>query len=388
MAMKNTEVAWLLGGIGLGTGLMYLLDPNQGRRRRSYLRDQTVRAGHAISECMDTTTRDVRNRAQGLAAEAGSRLRRDEAPDEVLVERVRSAMGRAVSHPHAIQVTAEGGRITLSGPVLAGEVDGLIAAVSRVRGVRAVENRLEVHQHPGNVPALQGGSTRPGRYGLARENWPPATRLLVGTAGSALAVYGAIRRDALGAGLGIAGLGMVARSATNLPVDRLTGVGAGRRAIEFQKAINIAAPIEEVYAFCITYENWPRFMSHVREVHGEGQQSHWVVDGPGGVPVSWDAMVTQFVPNEVLAWKSVEGSMIQQAGIMRFDRNPDGTTRVEIRMSYNPPAGAIGHAFATLLGANPERQMDEDFNRLKSLIEEGKTSAPDQGEVTRDQLAA
>jgi uncharacterized membrane protein len=73
---------------------------------------------------------------------------------------------------------------------------------------------------------------------------------------------------------------------------------------------------------------------------------------------------------------------------MRFDANPDGSTRVSIRMAYNPPAGAIGHAVAKFFGADPKRQMDEDFNRLKSLIEEGKTSTPEAGEVTREQLAA
>jgi hypothetical protein len=44
-------------------------------------------------------------------------------------------------------------------------------------------------------------------------------------------------------------------------------------------------------------------------------------------------------------------------------------------MSYNPPAGAIGHAIATLFGADPKRAMDEDMLRLKSLLEEGKTRA-------------
>jgi uncharacterized membrane protein len=379
----------LIGGIGLGAGVTYLLDPNLGRRRRAYLRDQAVRARHLASDCMETTGRDLRNRAIGVAAETRARLRREEVSDEVLAERVRAAMGRLVSHPHAIHVLALDGRVTLTGPILAREEDQFLATVSHVRGVRGVENLLVRHQKSGDVPALQGESDRPHRYGTARANWPPTTRVLAGATGGALTWYGAARRGAAGTALAIGGLGLLARAVTNLRTDRLTGMGAGRRAIELRKTIHIAAPPGEVYAFCITYENWPRFMQHVHEISGdEWSQTHWVVDGPGGMPVSWDAVVTQFVPDQLLAWKSVEGSMIEQAGLMRFDPNPDGSTRLDIRLSYNPPAGALGHAFATLLGANPKRQMDEDFGRLKSLIEDGRTSAPNKGGVTRETLAA
>lgn len=376
-------------GAGLGAGLMFLLDPNYGRRRRAYLRDQATHAGRVIVRSAGKTARDFRNRAVGVASKSRVRIRREPVSDEVLVERVRSAMGRVVSHPHPIRVTAADGRITLSGPVLASEETSLLSTVSRVPGVKGVEHHLERHEQPGRVSALQGEPHRAGRTRMGQANWPPTQRLLVGAAGGALAIYGATRRGAAGAALGLTGLGLLARAATNLDAERLTGLGAGRRAIDLHKTIHIAAPIEEVFAFCVTYENWPKFMAHVREIRSDGgAQSHWVVDGPAGMSVSWDAIITEFVPNERLAWKSVEGSMIEQTGVMRFEQDPDGTTRLDLRLSYNPPAGAIGHAFATLTGANPERQMDEDFARLKSLIEEGRTSAEGKGEFVRDQLAA
>src|SRR5439155_11909181 len=96
----------LVGGAGFGAALMYLLDPNRGRRRRAYLRDQAIHAGHKIATAADKGARDLRNRAVGAVAAAGSRFRADDASDEVLVERVRSAIGRVVSHPHAIRVSA------------------------------------------------------------------------------------------------------------------------------------------------------------------------------------------------------------------------------------------------------------------------------------------
>ena len=134
----------LVGGVGLGAALMYLLDPDRGRRRRHLMRDQLVHAGRVAGHSLQTSSHDLRNRARGVAAAARSRVTPDHADDVVIVERVRSALGRAVSHPGALTVTADQGRVTLGGPVLAGEVDALLGAVRAVRGVRDVENRLEV----------------------------------------------------------------------------------------------------------------------------------------------------------------------------------------------------------------------------------------------------
>ncbi len=90
-----------------------------------------------------------------------------------------------------------------------------------------------------------------------------------------------------------------------------------------------------------------------------------------GVCMEWDAVITRDVPNELLAWKSVEGAAVQSAGIVRFGQNEDGTTSVQVKLSYNPPAGAIGHAIASLFGSNPKTELDEDLMRMKSSIETG-----------------
>jgi uncharacterized membrane protein len=259
-----------LGAFGMGVALMYFLDPGRGARRRALVRDKIVHGLHKTEDAAETTARDLRNRAQGLAAE--------------------------------------------------------------VRG--------------------------------------PAARLLVGAAGGALALAGGRRRDALGAGLSVAGLALISRSATNIELRRL--LGGGRRGIEVQKAINIGAPLDAVFAFFTDYDNFPRFMSHVREVRDTGDgRSHWVVDGPAGVPVEWDAVITKLEPNEVLAWKSVHGSVIRSAGIIRFAQNEDGTTRVDLKMTYNPPAGSIGHAASKLLRADPKKQLDDDLARAKTFLETG-----------------
>jgi osmotically-inducible protein OsmY len=129
------DLTVLAGGIGLGAALMYMLDPDRGARRRALVRDKLVSAAHKTADGLGATTRDLRNRAVGLAAQSRSVLGGAEATDEVLRERVRSKMGRVVSHPSSIEVTANGGRVTLRGPILAREVDELLSCVSSVEGV-------------------------------------------------------------------------------------------------------------------------------------------------------------------------------------------------------------------------------------------------------------
>ena len=368
----------LLGGIGLGGALMYFLDPDRGTLRRKRVRDRLVHARSVASEGLGTTGRDLGNRVRGLAATTRSHLRSDDADDRIIEERVRNEIGRVVSHPSALTVTAEQGRVTLSGPVLAREFDDLLARVRKVRGVTDVGNRLEVHEAADGVPGLQGGVRRTGgEFELRQENWTPAARLATSVIGGAIALYGARRRDAAGAALGLAGLALFARGATNNQFKRLTGVGGGRRAVDVQKTINVTAPVETVFGFFTEWESWPRWMSHVRQITASGargavgERTHWVVDGPAGTTLEWDAEPTRFVPNEEIAWKTVEDAAVEHAGVLRFDRNADGSTRVHIRMSYNPPAGAVGHAVAALLGRDPRHQMDDDLAQLKTTIETG-----------------
>src|SRR5438128_11922891 len=123
MLMKRNLT--LIGCVGLGAGLMYLLVPDRGRRRRTLLRDRAVHLRNQTRDGLDTAWRDLRNRTRGLAAGARSRLRRERVDDEVLRERVRAKLGRSVSHPHAIEVAAHQGFITLRGHILAGEAGRL-----------------------------------------------------------------------------------------------------------------------------------------------------------------------------------------------------------------------------------------------------------------------
>ncbi|MCI0338784.1 MAG: SRPBCC family protein [Acidobacteria bacterium] len=367
--MKGSQI---LMGLGLGAGLMYMLDPNRGKRRRAQVRDKVVYTLNVADKAIGKASRDLNNRLAGLEAEVKSIFRSEDVDDDVLKARVQTRLGRLVSHPHAIKVECKEGKVTLSGHVLAHEVDALLHGVFSVDGVTEVLEKLEAHAQAGNIPDLQGGRERNRRrFELMQSNWAPGPRLLAGTAGGALALYGARRHDILGRALEIAGLALFSRGLTNLEMRDLIGLSGGP-GIGIQKAINVNAPIEKVYEVWNRHEDFPHFMSRVLEVKklGDGRY-HWKVAGPAGIPVEWEAVITKQTPNEMLAWESVEGSMIEQKGIVRFQANGSGGTRVEVKMSYHPPAGAAGHALAKLFGADPKSEMTADLMRMKSFIETG-----------------
>lgn len=382
------NTAWRWAGVaGVGAGLMYFLDPGRGRRRRAAVRDRAAGIAHTTSRAAGKTWRDLSHRAQGVAAVTGRLVRRgkEDRSDQVLEARIRTKLGRASSHPGAINVTVRKGRVRLDGSILDREFKRVMSAVWGVKGVEQVEEHLERHKTTGGAPALQGGSGRAGeRFELAQRNWTPAIRAAVGIAGAGLLGYALKERKWPWAFAGLAGAAMLTRATTNREMKRILGAGR-RRGIDFQKTIHIVAPVAEVFRYWSKYENFPKFMRNVRELRDLGNgRSHWVAAGPAGVPVSWDAEITERIENRVLAWKSTPGSMIENAGIVRFVPDRE-STRVTIRLSYNPPAGQLGHIVASLFGADPKREIDEDLARLKSLIEEGKTSV--RGEtIGREQI--
>jgi uncharacterized membrane protein len=279
-----------IGASAVGAGLMYLLDPQRGRRRRALLRDKVVSTTNEMGDEATAEARHLRHRARGLLARARS----------LVLGRHRAGRRTAGS---------------AWAPVIAG-VGGVTLATA----------------------ALRSG------------------RRIVGTV------------------LGLAGLGAIAEGSggAKAALKRLPGLGPGPRALTVRRTIIVNAPVDRVFEAWTHYENFPQFMSHVREVQARaGGRSRWVVAGPGGFSVEWETEVTAEVPEQVVAWRTVPGSRVDHAGIVRFDPVPGGT-RVEIRMTYSPPGGTVGHAVATFLG-DPERAMEEDLRDFAALLEDGRT---------------
>jgi uncharacterized membrane protein len=177
-------------------------------------------------------------------------------------------------------------------------------------------------------------------------------------------------RASIAALLAVSGGALLARAVTNLDLRSL--VGLGPRGITVQKTITVEAPVETVFAFWTNFQNFPRFMSRVRDIRRITEnRSAWTVAGPGGVPVQWIAEVVRAVPHQLIEWRSTAESAVRHNGMVRFENDGVHGTRVNVRLAYVPPAGAFGHAVARLFGADPKSEMDADLMRMKTLIETG-----------------
>ncbi|MCA7086477.1 YtxH domain-containing protein [Cupriavidus sp. DB3] len=141
----------------VGAAIMYLFDPQSGRRRRAELRDKAEASRHDMQDLAEKQAKRITDRMQGIAAKVRSAtgLGKHSADDNTIAERVRAEMGRLVGHPGAIDVAVVGGRVWLSGHILSAEHEALIAAVRAIAGVQDVDDRLTVHEEAGNVPELQ-----------------------------------------------------------------------------------------------------------------------------------------------------------------------------------------------------------------------------------------
>ena len=155
--------------------------------------------------------------------------------------------------------------------------------------------------------------------------------------------------------------------------------GNGTHGIHAKGSCLVNRAPEEVYAFWRNFQNFPRFMRHVESVQDLGDgRSHWKVKGPAGTEVEWDATMIADVPNEVITWRSLEGSDVDNAGAVRFERAPGNRgTIVKVNLEYNPTAGILGSMVAKLFGEEPEQQLDDDLRRFKQVMEVGEVVVSD-----------
>jgi uncharacterized membrane protein len=159
--------------------------------------------------------------------------------------------------------------------------------------------------------------------------------------------------------------------------DRLSPVASVARGegIKVERDVRVNRPIVEVYHFWRRLENLPRFMDHLESVTViDENRSHWVAKAPAGTKVEWDATIHNEIENELIAWRSLPGSDVDNAGSVHF--TPVGqSTQVRVVLSYDPPAGRVGAVVAKLLGEEPGQQVEDDLRRFKQVMEAGEAPA-------------
>jgi uncharacterized membrane protein len=156
-------------------------------------------------------------------------------------------------------------------------------------------------------------------------------------------------------------------AATGLPVTDEDDVLVGR-------TVSIYRSRQELYDFWRDFRNLPLFMENIESVQVlDGNRSHWVVRGPAGSDLEWDSVITEDVPGEIIAWRSVEGASVANSGRVEFrDSSNARGTIVSVTIAYDPPGGKIGQAFAKIFRREPAIQARHELRRFKQLMETGE----------------
>jgi uncharacterized membrane protein len=228
---------------------------------------------------------------------------------------------------------------------------------------------------------MRDEQARSGRNISEAERWASMA------AGIGMAAYGVSRRRP--SGWIVAGLGAmlfrrglsghchtyemlgVNTAGTGEDTRRALGGSAGAHVDE---SVTINKPISELYRFWRNLENLPRFMSHLESVERVTDTlSRWRARGPAGSDIEWNAEIINEVPDQVIGWKSIEGSDVVSAGSVNFDEVAGGT-RVRVRLQYSPPGGKVGAAVARMMGSDPATQIREDLRRFKQMLETGEVA--------------
>lgn len=236
-------------------------------------------------------------------------------------------------------------------------------------------------------PASAPSSRFSGRYGgISGVNVSSNERWISSIAGGALAMYG-LKRGGLGGTVLLAlGGALVYRGATGhcsgyaaLGINTADH-GPARPKQYFEHGIHVEESVTinkrpwDLYAYWKNFENLPRFMAHLQDVKKiDDKRSHWVAKAPAGTTVEWDAEIINDEPNALIAWRSLGGATVDNAGSVRFIPGMgDRGTVVRVVLDYIPPAGRLGAMVAKLFGEEPHAQVREDLRRFKQLMETGE----------------
>lgn len=146
------------------------------------------------------------------------------------------------------------------------------------------------------------------------------------------------------------------------------------KGVHVVRAITIDRPVEELYAFWKDFTHMPDIFSYVESVEIiDHQRSHWTLKLPGDETTEFDAEIYTDVPNEVISWRSLPGSDLQNAGSVRFRPAPaDRGVEVRLTVEFVPAGGAIGRAIFNLFGEAPAQYIGQFLREFKQLMETGE----------------
>jgi uncharacterized membrane protein len=266
-------------------------------------------------------------------------------------------------------------------------------------------------EHTGNAPEWRykcyGSDMQNIRHGAYSPNVGKVERAVSAVAGTLLVRAALKKKGWMGAGAALLGINFLRRGITGHCFSykalgiRTTEPQSGNHptlpyesGIRVDEATTINRPREEVFRFWRDFSNIAHCMKHVESVSAipGTNRSRWIAKGPGGKRMEWDAEIINEKENELIAWRSLEGSEVANAGSVHFkDASGGRGTEVKVELQYSPPGGTLGAFIAKLFGEEPSQQIRGDLRRLKARLEAGvvpetngqPTGAPDRGREHR-----
>jgi uncharacterized membrane protein len=207
------------------------------------------------------------------------------------------------------------------------------------------------------------------RPGFIQTSQTLSMRLSLGLLGVFLSTLGVKNRGVSRFVLSSLGIALLIKAATRKTLTDLLSVFLSPT-IRLQRSIDVFAATEDVYDFLKDFSRFPKFMSFIESVdinqHGG---LHWTAQAPAHLKVEWDSQITSLVPNQLISWKSIPGSLITNEGQIRIRPLSPDLTRIEVELTFAPAAGVFGYAIVSFLGYDPKSKIDQDLQYLKSILE-------------------
>jgi uncharacterized membrane protein len=152
-------------------------------------------------------------------------------------------------------------------------------------------------------------------------------------------------------------------------------VAAGRT-LNIRVSMVVNKPREEVYSMWRNLSNLPLFMKHLQRVEEQDELfSNWVMEIPGKFgTLQWHAEIVKERYGEMIAWQSLPGSSIDNAGKVGFRDSLGGQgTTVDVVLTYHAPLGKAGEQVARLFTPVFKRMIEEEIRGFKDFVETHET---------------
>ncbi len=214
---------------------------------------------------------------------------------------------------------------------------------------------------------------------LASDDHAQLRGIVLGALGGALFAAGGPGGRRSGLLMRMAGVICMAAAATPVVAEQVRRAGERRRRVAVRSSFDIERPVVDVFAFFKDFENFPRVIGALRSVidYQDGR-SRWEMYSTAGSVVAWDAVVTKYVPNSVIAWESVPGSTVESAGLVRFTPRGPLATRVDLVLTHHPAHTGLNDAMRALVSAPAATRLQDALDRTPFYVESLPHEAPDE----------